>query len=74
MSTITAFAKRHPLITFFALEYALTWPVIPLVAVAQAGSRGCASYLAMSLRCKGGKTAVEPDDGYYENVFTRFHI
>ena len=33
MSTITAFVKRDPLITFFVLAYALTWPVIPLVTV-----------------------------------------
>jgi membrane protease YdiL (CAAX protease family) len=32
MST-TAFVKRHPLVVFFALAYALTWPVIPLVSV-----------------------------------------
>jgi hypothetical protein len=32
MST-TAFVKRHPLVMFFALAYALTWPVIPLVSV-----------------------------------------
>jgi membrane protease YdiL (CAAX protease family) len=28
-----AFVKGHPLITFFVLAYALTWPVIPLVSV-----------------------------------------
>ncbi len=33
MRIITAFVRRHPLIVFFALAYALTWPVIPLVAV-----------------------------------------
>jgi membrane protease YdiL (CAAX protease family) len=33
MSTITAFFKRHPLISFFVLAYALTWPWIPLVSV-----------------------------------------
>jgi membrane protease YdiL (CAAX protease family) len=33
MRIITAFVRRHPLIAFFALAYALTWPVIPLVAV-----------------------------------------
>jgi membrane protease YdiL (CAAX protease family) len=33
VSTITAFVKRHPLVVFFALAYAFTWPVIPLVAV-----------------------------------------
>jgi hypothetical protein len=25
--------KRHPIVTFFVLAYALTWPVIPLVSV-----------------------------------------
>ena len=33
MSTITAFVKRHPLVVFFILAYALTWPLIPLVSV-----------------------------------------
>jgi uncharacterized protein len=33
MRIITAFVERHPLIAFFALAYALTWPVIPLVTV-----------------------------------------
>ena len=33
MSTITAYVKRHPLISFFVLAYALTWPLIPLVSV-----------------------------------------
>jgi uncharacterized protein len=33
MSTITAFVKRHPLISFFVLAYVLTWPWIPLVSV-----------------------------------------
>jgi membrane protease YdiL (CAAX protease family) len=30
---IAALVKRHPLIVFFALAYALAWPVIPLVSV-----------------------------------------
>lgn len=33
MSTVTTFVKHHPLVAFFALAYALTWPVVPLVAV-----------------------------------------
>lgn len=33
MDTITAFVKRHPLVAFFVLAYALTWPLIPLVTV-----------------------------------------
>jgi uncharacterized protein len=33
MRTITASVRRHPLVAFFALAYALTWPVIPLVSV-----------------------------------------
>ena len=33
MNTITAFVKRHPLVAFFVLAYALTWPLIPLVSV-----------------------------------------
>jgi len=33
LSTITAFVKRHPLVGFFILAYALTWPLIPLVSV-----------------------------------------
>jgi membrane protease YdiL (CAAX protease family) len=33
VSIITTFIKRHPLIAFFTLAYALTWPVIPLVSV-----------------------------------------
>jgi uncharacterized protein len=33
LSTVTAFVKRHPLIAFFVLAYALTWPLIPLVSV-----------------------------------------
>ncbi len=33
MGTITAFVKRHPLVVFFVLAYALTWPLIPLVSV-----------------------------------------
>jgi membrane protease YdiL (CAAX protease family) len=33
MNTITAFVKRHPLVAFFVLAYALTWPLIPLVTV-----------------------------------------
>jgi uncharacterized protein len=33
MNTITTFVKRHPLVVFFVLAYALTWPLIPLVSV-----------------------------------------
>jgi membrane protease YdiL (CAAX protease family) len=33
MGTITAFVKRHQLVVFFVLAYALTWPLIPLVSV-----------------------------------------
>jgi membrane protease YdiL (CAAX protease family) len=33
MGTITTFVKRHPLVAFFVLAYALTWPLIPLVSV-----------------------------------------
>jgi membrane protease YdiL (CAAX protease family) len=33
MLIITAFVKRHPLVVFFVLAYALTWPLIPLVSV-----------------------------------------
>ena len=33
MTTRIAFVKRHPLVVFFALAYALTWPLIPLVSV-----------------------------------------
>ena len=33
MSSITTFVKRHPLVGFFTLAYALTWPWIPLVSV-----------------------------------------
>src|SRR4028119_395994 len=33
MSTVTAFVKRHPLVAFFVLAYALTGPLIPLVSV-----------------------------------------
>jgi CAAX protease family protein len=31
--TIAASIKRHPLVAFFVLAYALTWPLIPLVSV-----------------------------------------
>src|ERR687894_3153916 len=33
MSIVTAFVKRHPLVVFFVLAYALTWPLVPLVSV-----------------------------------------
>jgi uncharacterized protein len=33
MRAIPAHVKHHPLVVFFVLAYALTWPVIPLVAV-----------------------------------------
>ena len=33
MGTITAFVRRHPLVAFFVLAYALTWPMIPLVSL-----------------------------------------
>ncbi len=33
MRTISALVKHHPLVAFFVLAYALTWPVIPLVSV-----------------------------------------
>jgi membrane protease YdiL (CAAX protease family) len=33
MRTVLALVKRHPLIAFFVLAYALTWPLIPLVSV-----------------------------------------
>ena len=33
MRIITAFVRRHPLVAFFVLAYALTWPVIPLVSL-----------------------------------------
>jgi uncharacterized protein len=36
MSAVSTFIKRHPLVAFFALAYALTWPVIPLVTVSPA--------------------------------------
>ena len=33
MNNITNFVKRHPLVGYFTLAYALTWPWIPLVSV-----------------------------------------
>jgi membrane protease YdiL (CAAX protease family) len=33
VGAVSTFVKRHPLVAFFVLAYALTWPVIPLVAV-----------------------------------------
>ena len=33
MSTVAALVRRHPLIAFFVLACALTWPLIPLVSV-----------------------------------------
>jgi CAAX protease family protein len=33
VSTIAASIKRHPLVAFFVLAYAMTWPLIPLVSV-----------------------------------------
>jgi len=33
MSRLSSVVKRHPIVTFFVLAYALTWPVIPLVSV-----------------------------------------
>ena len=33
MRTVSALAKQHPLVAFFVLAYALTWPLIPLVSV-----------------------------------------
>ena len=33
MKILTDFVKRHPLIAFFVLAYALTWPLIPVVSV-----------------------------------------
>jgi membrane protease YdiL (CAAX protease family) len=33
MRIITAFVRSHPLVAFFVLAYALTWPLIPLVSV-----------------------------------------
>jgi membrane protease YdiL (CAAX protease family) len=33
MRTVSAPVRRHPLVAFFVLAYALTWPVIPLVSV-----------------------------------------
>jgi len=33
MDTITAFVKRHPLVAYFVLAYALTWPLILLLTV-----------------------------------------
>ena len=33
MDIITAYVKRHQLVAFFVLAYALTWPLIPLVRV-----------------------------------------
>ena len=29
MSAVSVFVKRHPLVAFFALAYALTWPTRP---------------------------------------------
>ncbi len=31
MNTLTLFVKRHPLVTFFILTYALTWALVPLI-------------------------------------------
>ena len=33
MRTVSALVKQHPLVAFFVLAYALTWPLIPLVSV-----------------------------------------
>ena len=33
MRTLTDSVRRHPLIAFFVLAYALTWPLIPLVSL-----------------------------------------
>ncbi len=33
MNTITSFVKRHPLVTFFALSFVLTWGFLPLESV-----------------------------------------
>jgi CAAX protease family protein len=33
VSTIAASIKRHPLVAYFVLAYAMTWPLIPLVSV-----------------------------------------
>jgi membrane protease YdiL (CAAX protease family) len=33
MYIISAFVKRRPLVTFFMLAYALTWPLVPLFSV-----------------------------------------
>jgi uncharacterized protein len=36
VSAVSTSVKRRPLVVFFVLAYALTWPVIPLVAVSPA--------------------------------------
>ena len=33
MRSVLEPVKRHPLIAFFVLAYALTWPLIPLVSL-----------------------------------------
>jgi uncharacterized protein len=33
MHTVFAFLKRHPLVTFFVVAYAITWALVPLVSV-----------------------------------------
>ena len=33
MNTVLDLVRRHPLVSFFVLAYALTWPLIPLVSV-----------------------------------------
>jgi membrane protease YdiL (CAAX protease family) len=58
-----AFVKGHPLITFFVLAYALTWPVIPLVSVSPLlglpGLFGPALAAIVVASLAGGKSALK---------------
>ena len=33
MSIVLKLVRRHPLVSFFVLAYAMTWPLIPLVSL-----------------------------------------
>jgi hypothetical protein len=33
MDTIARFVHRHPLVTFFVLAYAITWPLVTLTSI-----------------------------------------
>ena len=57
MSTVALFVGRFPLLTFFALAYAFTWTVVPLLSVSPRLRRVFAAAVVTTVA--GGKSGLK---------------